>query len=684
MYNTMKNNLTLSLSLILISTLITMGQSMAQKSTTSVDETAIMNNLNYLAHEITTGRTAPATLAEWKAKQTDLRNKVLDFIGLNPMPERTPLNAKLVGEKVDLGNCYFQRVVFESRPHVYVAAHLFIPKNVTFPVPAVIHVPGHGRRDAYRPHPRTYAANGFVAIELPMVGEEGKIGAGWDPCGEHGQYLGHFNWYNTGYTPAAPTVWDGIRTVDYLLTLTDNTGKKLVNEDKIGMAGLSGGSPRTFWTTIADPRISVAVVNEGATAIEKYNKPGGISSTCDIHLFYNYYGLSFGEVLSLIAPRKFLLQNGTLDKLYPNPQPVADYISAVYKLYGASDSFEYKTYKQGHGYSKPVWNAENEWMDRWLRNGDSSLTIYSEKFDTELTCFPDGEPSDMAHVETMFTPKTPEWNIDNKDDFNVFKNTLLTAMRSKIIRTAFLDINSQMETVSKDSNPKYRIENKNLKINNGTITHQGFYLYKPGKKRKTVILISNKNIDLENLKSLFTSSYLPNGINLFCLEITGTGHNPWLTDSHWILSRFAELCGHTQASLQINDILAAIDNIKNEDSVDPSAIYIWGKGDIAVPVLYSAVVNETNVAGVILEDAPDKHIGITPVIDSHCNTALFNILQYADIPQSAGLIFPRTIILYGNKKSGFDWTENMYSKLDKKDNFISMDGTVRNVLKKIK
>ncbi len=678
MDNTMKKYLTRCLSLILFSTLITLGQSMAQ------DDTAIMNNLNYLAHKITNERTAPATFAEWTAKRAELRNKVLDLLGLNPMPEKTPLNVKLVGDKVDLGNCYFQRVVFESRPHIYVAAHLYIPKNVTFPVPAIIYVPGHGRRDAYRPHPRTYAANGFVAIELPMVGEEGKIGAGWGPCGEYGPYLGHFNWYNTGYTPAAPTVWDGIRTVDYLLTLTDNTGTKLVDEHKIGMAGLSGGSLRVLWTTIADPRISVAVVNEGVTAIEDYNKPGGISSTCDIHLFYNHIGFSFGEMFSLVAPRKLLIQNGTLDKLYPNPQPVIDYLNAVYKLYGASESFEYKTYKQGHGYSEPVWNAENEWMDKWLRNGDSPLTIYPDKFDTELTCFPNREPGDMAHVETVFTPKAPEWDIEDMDDFNGFKNTLMTAMRSTIIRTAFLDINSQIETVSKDSNTEYVIENKNLGINNGAIVHKGYYLYKPGEKRKTVILISNDIIDTGDLKSLFTGSYLPNGINLYCLEITGTGQNPWLADDHWNLSRFAELCGHTRASLQINDILAAIDNIKHEDSVDPSAIYLWGKEDIAVPVLYSAVVNEINVAGVILENAPDKHVGITPVIDSHCNTALFNILKYADIPQSAGLIFPRTIVLYGNKKSGFDWTKNMYSKLDKEDNFIKMDGTVENVLGKIK
>ncbi len=677
---------------VLLSLSINTKYALAQNSSTTIqkeqsvniDSTAIMNNLNYLAHKITTERTAPKSLAKLKSRRPELKEQVLDILGLNPMPEKTPLNVKYIGNKVDLGNCYFQRVVYESRPNIYVAAHLFIPKNVTFPVPAIIHVPGHGLRDKYRPHARTYAENGFVAIELPMVGEEGKIGAGWDACGEHSQYLGHFNWYNTGYSAAAPTVWDGVRTVDYLLTLTDNSGTKLVDANKIGMAGLSGGSIRVLYTAIADPRISVAVVNEGVTAIEHYNKQHSISSTCDIHLFYNYYGISYGELFSLVAPKKLLIQNGTLDRLYQNPLPVINYLKAVYKLYGASDSFAYKTYEQGHGYSDPIWNAENAWMDKWLRNGNSPLKIYKEKFEAELTCFPNGEPENMAHVETVFTPKTPEWNIQNKKDFKAFKKTLTTALQSKIIRTAFLPINSEIKTTETTEEQEFVIEQKQLGINNNSITHNGFYLYKSGKKRKTVILISKEKIDVANLKSLFLKNYLPNGFNLYCTEITGTGNNPWLTDYHWEFSRFAELCGHTQTSLQINDILAAIENIKSESSVNSSEIYLWGEGDLAVPVLYSAVVNEKNVAGVILENAPDKHIGITPVIESNCNTALFNVLKYGDIPQFAGLIYPRTIILNGTNEPGFNWTENLYSKLGNSNNFIKMAGQSNEVLQKIK
>jgi hypothetical protein len=122
----------------------------------------ILEYLGSMADRLTNERKPPATLAEWKAGQEKLRKRYMEIIGLDPLPEKTPLNAQLVGDAVNLDHCTFQRVVFESRPKVFVAAHLYIPKAVSFPVPAVLHVPGHSRRDAYRAHQRTYAANGFV------------------------------------------------------------------------------------------------------------------------------------------------------------------------------------------------------------------------------------------------------------------------------------------------------------------------------------------------------------------------------------------------------------------------------------------------------------------------------------------------------------------------------------------
>ena len=643
----------------------------------------IMKYLGYKASNITYGTLPPSTPDELKKQYGQLYEKFLKIINLYPLPKKTPLNVKYIGDKVDLGKCYFQRVVFESRPKVYVAAHLYIPKNVSFPVPAVIHVPGHSRRDKNRAHPRTYAENGFIAIVLPMVGEEGKKGTGWGKCGEYGPYVGHFNWFNTGYSAIGPAVWDGIRAVDFLLSLTDDNGVKMVKKDKIGMAGLSGGSARTLWTTIADPRISCASVNLGVTTIDGYQDPGGVSNTCDIHLFYNYYGVSYAELYSLIAPRPLLIQNGTEDRLFQFPEQVINYLSGVYKLYGKQDRFAYKLWEQGHYYSKDIWNAENEWMDRWLRRGKDPLKINDELFDTELTCFPDGQPSDMQNTEELFTQPTPKWKIHSRDEYNTFRDTLVSHLKEDVIRTAYTDINVLVQKKTIFKSKQFYIDEIYMLIDGGAIKHKGYFFYRPKEKRKTIILISKSKVDSLELQDLYKKEYSIRGLNLFCTEITGTGSNPWVDDNHYLYDRFAMLVGYTRSSLQVNDLIAAEKVMAKEKSADSANIYIWGKGTLAVPAIYAAVA-DSNIAGVVLEDAPDRHVGITPVKESGCSTAMFNILKYADIPQVTSLIYPRMVVLAGDYKEGYDWTKNVYETLSRKNRFKKTDSIVGHILNVVK
>jgi hypothetical protein len=213
------------------------------------------------------------------------------------------------------------------------------------------------------------------------------------------------------------------------------------------------------------------------------------------------------------------------------------------------------------------------------------------------------------------------------------------------------------------------VEEKKLTLDEGSISHKGYFFCKPGEKNKTLILTSKSFMTKTTLTKLYKDSYLPKDINLFYIEITATGGNPWKTTNHYIYDRFDQIVGHTHASLQINDLVAAIKTIRDEDNVDDNGIYLWGKKELTVPVLYSAVV-DSNVAGVILEDAQDKHIGITPVMASKCNTAIFNILKYADIPQVAGLLYPRKIVLAGSVKTGYSWTEDLYKKLGSEKNIV--------------
>lgn len=641
----------------------------------------VMEHLQYLAHKTTYNKNyqPPKKLAELEKNRDALRTKLLKTINLYPLPEKTALNVHYVGNKVDLGNCYYQRVVFESRPKIYVAAHLYIPKNVTFPVPAVIHVPGHSRRDAYGPHPRSYAENGFVAIGLPMVGEEGKLGTGWGKCGEYGPYVGHFNWFNTGYSAIGPTVWDGIRTVDFLLTLTNNDGTKLVDKNKIGMAGLSGGSARTLWTTAADPRISCAVVNEGYSAIDGYQEhPGGIISTCDIHLFPNSFGLPYGALYSLIAPRPLLVQLGTKDHLYPNPKPVTEYLAKIYKLYGKTDNFSVRKWDQGHGYSTDIWNTEHLWMDKWLRNGDSPIKIFDKPFDVPFTCFPDGEPADIKNTEKVYTLPTPEWTVKSKSDYDRLKNFLMPKLREEIMPAAFMDVNGELISEIVETSD-FTVEKTELRMDDNTIIHNGFFFYKSKKAKKTVVYILSGNTNLAELKQLYKKNYFNKNINLFCTYITGSGSNPWEGGTGFLFDRFAMLAGYTLSSLRTNDIVAAVDLIAQKKAVRGSKIYVWGKGDFAVPVLYAAVANK-KIDGIILENIQDKHIGVTSQKETKCATAMFNILKYADIPQVASLVYPRKIILAGEHKKGFDWTEHVYTLLNKGNRFVKTGSETSKIL----
>ena len=165
------------------------------------------------AEQVTAAAKPPATLSAWEQGRKELGRKFFAILGLDPMPAKTPLCSRKVGQPLDVGRSVFQRVVFESRPKNYVAAHLYLPKEIKSPAPAILYVPGHGGRDGYHRHPLSYSVHGYVALNLPALGEEGKLGGGMG-CGHKGPYYNAYQWFNTGYNPAGAEVWDTIRAVD--------------------------------------------------------------------------------------------------------------------------------------------------------------------------------------------------------------------------------------------------------------------------------------------------------------------------------------------------------------------------------------------------------------------------------------------------------------------------------------
>src|SRR3954452_4033328 len=81
----------------------------------------------YLTAEVAKVRDAALadvkTLDDWKAKRPALHRQFLEVMALWPMPEKTPLNAVVVGT-LDRPKFTVERLHFQSRPGLYVTANL--------------------------------------------------------------------------------------------------------------------------------------------------------------------------------------------------------------------------------------------------------------------------------------------------------------------------------------------------------------------------------------------------------------------------------------------------------------------------------------------------------------------------------------------------------------------------------
>src|SRR5262245_65992577 len=82
------------------------------------------------------------TRQEWEARRPRLRQEYLDMLGLWPLPEKTPLDAKVTGT-VERGDVVIEKLHFQSKPGLYVTGNLCRPKKTEGKLPAVLYVCGH-------------------------------------------------------------------------------------------------------------------------------------------------------------------------------------------------------------------------------------------------------------------------------------------------------------------------------------------------------------------------------------------------------------------------------------------------------------------------------------------------------------------------------------------------------------
>lgn len=345
-------------------------------------------------------RKDPRDQAAWEERAPGLKRALANALGLDPMPEKTPLNTRVTG-RAERADYVVENVVFESRPNFLVTANVYLPRNASFPAPAVVVVPGHAMEEG-----KNYGLYMRAQIGLARMG---CIVLGYDPIGQGERKLPGFD-HTMGYgsllvgeTNEGMIVWDTIRAVDYLLTRPD------VDPARLGLTGNSGGGENTFYTMPLEERLAAAASFCFVCSYEDWIRDGGNHCICN-HLPGILNHMEEFEILALNTPRPFLSGSGAEDKIFPidGVRRTCERARRIYRMYGAADRMVNIDVPLGHGWSDPLREAGYGWMGKWLLGQGDGRPIKEDSFEVEdpkspdMLCFDGNQiPADSETVVTL-------------------------------------------------------------------------------------------------------------------------------------------------------------------------------------------------------------------------------------------------------------------------------------------
>jgi len=318
-----------------------------------------------LGCERAAARTMPADKAEWDARRPELKAKLQAALGLDPWPERTPLNPRITGS-AERDYYRVENIIFESRPDFLVTANLFLPLGAKGPLPAIVVVPGHAMVEGKNYEPYLTAQlglvrQGFAVLAYDPIGQGERKRPGFDhPLGYGSLLVGRTN---EGYI-----VWDTIRAIDYLCTRPE------IDAGKIGLTGNSGGGENTFYTTPLDDRIQAAASFCFTCSYEAWLRDGGNHCICN-HMPGLTSTMEQFEIIGLNAPRPYLAGNGAKDPIFPikGTRETLEKAKGIYGFYGAADAVRGVEGSEGHGWSLPLREATYGWFAKHFQaRGDGS------------------------------------------------------------------------------------------------------------------------------------------------------------------------------------------------------------------------------------------------------------------------------------------------------------------------
>ncbi len=424
--------------------------SLAQKSTLQVlskwkkysdKENALYHCFLNQAVDILNTRTEETaelkTESDWLKRSKEVREKL--EIGIGKFPQKTPLNAKIVGV-IHKQDYRVEKIIFESQPKFYVPAVMYIPNKLEEKTAAVIYVSGHSkiafRSSGYQHVCINLAKKGFVVLAFDPIGQGERLlyynpKKGDSDISQNSSahsYAG-VQCFLAGSSLARYMIWDGIRAVDYLLSRPE------VDPNRIGITGRSGGGTQSVITAAFDERIYAAAPECYVTSMRRLWE--SVAPQDAEQNIYNglLNGIDFADWLEVRAPKPTLLITTTGDFFsIQGAMETEQKVKRVYHIFNKDKNFSRVESDVKHAGTKKNREACYAFFQKHLNVPGSAIDEDVDTFTPEeLRITKTGQVSTALGGETVFSlnkkeaEKEIQKNISSRKDLSLHNQKVIKA-----------------------------------------------------------------------------------------------------------------------------------------------------------------------------------------------------------------------------------------------------------------
>ncbi len=594
-----------------------------------------------------------STLDGIAARRKLVRDTIFESIG--GLPERTPLNARVTGV-LDQGDYRIEKVVFESQPHFFVTANLYLPKQGEPPYPAILFPLGHelgGKSHAaWQQVAGSLARRGYVVLAWDPVGQEERKQF-YDPDWNDSKFFASTVEHTelgaqcmlVGDALARYTIWDGMRALDYLLSRPE------VDAKRVGATGNSGGGTLTTYLSALDDRIQVAApscyINSWRVLLDAL----GPQDAEQVFPGWLQHELDFPDFIYSFAPKPFLVLSAIRD-FFPigGVREAFDEAQRVYGSLGSADKLQKVEVDDGHGYSKPRREAAYRWFGRWLKpeGDDGAERDVPIATSEQLWATATGQVSTSLHGEDVFS-----LNLKRYEAVKASRPALALEKVKQIAAFRPSSGGLNMKTYGTLQRNGYRIEKLTYESEPGILIPAVLYVPEThGGKAPAILIVDG---DGKRASGEAAELLVHKGNVVLAVDARGLGETrPALEEHDYFFRYFADhdsaetaiLLGKTLVGMRAADITRGVDLLAARSEVDVSNISGFGRRSAAVAMLHAAALDQ-RIKRLVLEE---MLVSYDAVVRHRIHRQMFeqivpSALKFYDLPDLAAAFAPRPVWL---------------------------------------